>query len=125
MKNALLILLMLLLPWQANAAAQRNFEHVIRSQHSGDSFIKHYAEHVELVMHHHDSDDDGGLSHDDAEKSARHLADVDHGFNFNVLFPALHAVATLPTASLARAPCLYRFDDRNTPPPRRPPRALV
>lgn len=100
--------------------------HVMGGQQSAASFIKHYTEHIELIMHHHDSDDGSGVSHDDdSEKSARHLADFDHGVNFNVLLPASHAVAALPTVRLAPATCLYSFDDRNTPPPRHPPRASV
>lgn len=126
MKNALLVLLMLLLPWQAITAAERNFMHVVDSQQGEAAFVKHYTEHVELIMHHHDGDDDGGASHDDdSQKSVRHLADFDHGFSFNVLFPTDHLVATLPTVRIAPAIRPDTFDDRTTLPPRRPPRTLA
>ena len=65
MKNAVLIMLMLLLPWRTITAAERNFMHVMDSQQSTASFIKHYSEHVELVMHHHDGEDDDGAAPDD------------------------------------------------------------
>ena len=128
MKNALLVLLMMLLPWQAITAAERNFVHVVDSQQSEASFIKHYTEHVELIMHHHDGDgdEDSGTPHDDdSQQSARHLADFDHGCSFNVLFPAPHAVAVLPAVRIAPAIRPVSFDDRTTVPPRRPPRALA
>lgn len=122
----LLILLMLLLPWQAITAAERNFTHVIGNQESTASFIRHYSEHLAQSMHHHDDDDDHGVSHDDnSERSARHMADFDHGFSMNVLFPIPHAVTAVPVGSIAHGICPDSFDDRTTLPLRRPPRALV
>lgn len=127
MKNALLVLLMLLLPWQAITAAERSFVHIMNGKQSEISFVKHFSEHVELIMHHHDDDDDDGdASHnDDTQKSARHLADFDHGLSLNVLFPALHTVAMLPVVRIAPAIWSGIFDDHTTLPPRRPPRALI
>jgi len=123
MKNALLILFMLLLPWQTITAAERNFEHVTGSQQNVAYFVKHFTEHAELVMHHHDDDEPDGVAHDDdTQKSARHLADFDHGLAFNVLFPAPHTVVILPTARVAPTIRPDTFDDRTTLPPRRPPR---
>lgn len=126
MKNALLILLMLLLPWQSATAMERNFTHVMDSQQSTASFIKHYSQHVKLVMHHHDGADDRGASHDDdSQQSARHLADFDHGVSFNVLFSAQFAVATVPAIRIAPVIRPDSFDDHTTPPLRRPPRTLI
>jgi len=127
MKNALLVLLMLLLPWQAITAAERNFVHVMNGKQSEASFVKHFSEHVEMIMHHHDDDDDDGdASHnDDTQKSARHLADFDHGLSLNVLLPAPHMVAMLPAVRIAPAIWSGTFDDHTTLPPRRPPRALI
>lgn len=128
MKNALLVLLMMLLPWQAITAAERNFDHVVDSQQGEAAFIKHYTEHVELIMHHHDGDgeEDSGVPHDDdSQQSARHLADFDHSCSFNVLFPAPLAVAAFPAVRIAPAICPVSLDDRTTAPPRRPPRALA
>lgn len=126
MKNALLILFMLLLPWQTITAAKRNFMHVTGSQQSEAYFVKHLTEHIELVMHHHDEDDDGVVAHDDAtQKSARHLADFDQGLCFNVLIPAPHAVAVLPAVRIAPVVRPDSFADRTTLPLRRPPRVLA
>ncbi len=128
MKNALLILLMLLLPWQTITAAQRNFAHVMDSQQSTASFIKHFSEHVKLVMHHHDSEDDHGSSaahEDDSEQSARHLVDFDHGFSVNVLFSFGPAVAALPADRIAPVIRPDSFDNHTIRPLRRPPRTLV
>jgi len=124
MKNALLILFMLLLPWQTITAAERNFMHVTDSQQSEANFVKHFTEHVDMVMHHHD-DDDGVAHDDDTQKSARHLADFDQGLCFNVLFPAPHAVPMLPVVRIAPVIRPDSFADRTTLPPRRPPRALA
>ncbi len=126
MKNVFLVLMMLLIPWQASAAADHNFMHVMGEQKSEALFIKHFAEHIALIMHHHDGDDGSDMSYDDdSEKSARHFADCDHGANVNVLFPSSQTVAALPIVRIAPATCLYSFDDRNIAPPRRPPRASV
>ena len=103
--------------------------HVMNSKQSEASFVKHFSEHVEMIMHHHDDEDgdhDGEASHnDDTQKSARHLADFDHGLSFYVLFPAPHAVTMLPTVRIAPATWSSTFDDHTTLPPRRPPRALI
>ena len=126
MINALLILLMLLLPVQTISAAQRHFTHIVGSQQSTASFIKHYGEHVELIMHHHDDGGDRGASHnDDSQKSARHLVDFDHGFSINVLFPAQLQIAALPVIRIAPVICPDSFDDHTTLPLRRPPRVLA
>lgn len=126
MKNALLILLMLLLPWQTITATERNFTHAVSGQTSTAAFIKHFGEHVKQVMHHHDGDDDGSPPHDDdSRQSARHLADFDHGFSVNVLLATPLAVSALADVRIAPVIRPDSFDDRTTPPLRRPPRALV
>ncbi len=129
MKNALLVLFMLLLPWQAITAAERNFVHIMNGKQSEVSFVKHFSEHVEMIMHHHDDDaddDDGEVSHNDGTQiSARHLADFDHALSLNVLFPALHSIAMLPIVRIAPTVWSGTFDDHTTLPPRRPPRALI
>ena len=128
MKNVLLILFMLLLPWQSISAAQRNLTHVADGHQSTAAFIKHYSEHVDLVMHHHhdDGDEDAGPSHeDDSRQSARHLADFDHGFSMNVLFPVQHAVFALSAVRIAPVIRPDSFDDHTTLPLRRPPRTLI
>lgn len=131
MKNALLILLMLLLPWQAISAAERSLTHVLGSQQSTASFIEHFTHHLKLVMHHHDSGDDndgdgGGPMHDDdSRQSARHLVDFDHGFSASVLFATPVGVAVLPEIRIAPVIPPDSFDDRTTLPLRRPPRALL
>jgi hypothetical protein len=125
MKNALLVLLMLLLPWQAITAAERNFVHVMNGKQSEASFVKHYGEHVEMTMHHHDDDVGDPSQNDDMQKSARHLADFGQGLSLNVLFPAPHAVAMLPAVRIAPAIWSDTFDDHTTVPPRRPPRTLI
>lgn len=124
MKNALLILLLLILPWQAITAAERNFAHVIGSGQGEARFVKHFTEHAEQVLHHHD-DADGDSHEDDTQESSRHLADVDHGFSLNVLLPAAHAIASLPSSGSAPVIRPKTFSNRTTVPPLRPPRALA
>lgn len=125
MKKALLILFMLLLPWQVITAAERNFVHVTSSQQGQTYFAKHFSEHVELVMHHHDDDDDGPSHDDDSKQSSRHLVDSNQAFSFNALFPVPQSVAVLPILRFAPAVRLEPFHDRTTLPPRRPPRAFA
>lgn len=124
MKNVLLVLLMLLLPWQAITAAERVYLHVTSSSGQGEAaFIKHFTEHNEQILHHHDDDEGDGVSHqDDTAKSWRHLADIDHGFSINLLLPAAPMVATLPDVRVAPVIRPEFFEDRTPLPPRRPPR---
>ncbi|MBC7685280.1 MAG: hypothetical protein H7176_08630 [Bdellovibrionales bacterium] len=126
MKNALLVLLMLLLPWQTISAAESNFTHIVNSQQETATFIKHFTEHVRLVMHHHDGADNDGPPHDDdSRQSARHLADFDHGFSVNVLFANPLVVSAPPDVCAAPVIRPDSFDDRTTLPLRRPPRSLI
>lgn len=123
MKNKLLILLMFLLPWQALTAAERHYAHVIGGGQSPALFVQHYTEHVEQILHHHDDDGAGEQSHqDDTQKSARHLADVDHGFSMNILLPVPPVLAWLPDVRVAPVPRANTFYNRTTLPPLRPPR---
>lgn len=131
MKKFLLILLMLAIPWQAIAAAERNLTHVLDSGSAkGMSFvIKHIAEHADHVLHHHDDDDedadDSGTHVDNSQKSLQHLADFEHGSHLNIVLPAVN-VPGLP-AAVRIAPSLRHdvFSDRTTIPLLRPPRSLA
>ncbi|MBV6323761.1 hypothetical protein [Duganella violaceipulchra] len=130
MKNALLILLMLVLPLQAIAAAERNLTHVLGSgSGQGLAFIaQHMAEHAEHVLHHHDDDDDaddGGIHVDSSHKSIQHLADYEQGCGMNILLSAFDEPC-LPVTP--RVVPIFRsdgFSDRTTIPLLRPPRALA
>lgn len=130
MKKILLILLMLAIPWQAIAAAERNLTHLLGSgSGTGLEFVgKHIAEHAEHIAHHHDNDDDAGDSGthvDDSPKSLQHLADFEQGCNMNILLPYISEPG-LPAIVIA-AP-IFRsdgFSDRTTSPLLRPPRALA
>lgn len=126
MKNTILILLLLLLPWQVITATERNFTHVIGNAQSEASFVKHFTEHVDQVLHHHDDDDKDHDTHeDDSQESFRHLADVDHGFSLHVLLPTSQAVDILPVMSGAPMIPLDSYSDRTTLPLLRPPRTLA
>lgn len=124
MKKALLIFLMLLLPWQSLAAMERNFAHTGGGEHSGRAVVEHMAEHAGHVLHHHDDDgEDAGAAHlDDSAKSVQHLAEYDQAGHMNCLFssfdpPQMASIARLRPA-VARAP----FHTRSVLPLLRPPR---
>lgn len=128
MKKALLIFLMMILPWQAIAATERNVTHVLGSgkSHDMEFVIKHIAEHADHVLHHHDDDadedDDDDTHVDDSLKSVQHLADYDQAGSLNVLFfvpsqPDGAYVSPMPTVSWSDT-----YSDRTTIPLLRPPR---
>ncbi|MFA9216143.1 MAG: hypothetical protein ACEQSK_03460 [Sphingomonadaceae bacterium] len=134
MKKVLLILLMLAIPWQAIAAAERNLTHVLGSANAigMDFVIKHIAEHADHVLHHHDDDDDddddsddGGTHLDNSQKSLQHLADFEHGSHLNIALPAIN-MPGLPLV-VRVAPSLRHdvFSDRTILPLLRPPRSLI
>lgn len=125
MKKTLLILLMLLLPWQSMIAAERNFAHLM-TRTSGESMevvAQHMADHVANIPHHHDDDDDDSDAHvDNSQKSFQHLADYEHGGGMNLLWPV---PMQLPLAVTIRVPPEMSSDtysDRSTLPLLRPPR---
>jgi len=119
-------MLLFLLPWQAIAAAERSFTHVMSSRAGGDleSVIKHMAEHDAHVLHHHDDDDDdGGDVHlDNSEKSIHHLNDYDQGCGLHVLLPAAAPLSVIVQPSLAPDSWPHTFSNRTTLPPLPPPR---
>ena len=128
MKKALLIFLMLLLPWQAFAAMERNLGHLSGRGHGSALAIKHMVEHAEHVLHHHDDDgdDDDGGAHaphvDKSEKSVQHLAAYEQAGSMNVLLPSLSAPVS---AVIARSPPVFwrdPFRTRTVLPLLRPPR---
>ncbi|WP_426212091.1 hypothetical protein [Massilia sp. TWP1-3-3] len=125
MTKALLIFLMLLLPWQSLAAMERNFAHTGGNGQSARLVVEHMAEHAVHVLHHHDDDgdDDASAAHlDDSTKSVQHLADYDQAGHMNCLFPSFDPPHL---ASIARLrPALMRdpFHTRSTLPLLRPPR---
>lgn len=128
MKNALLILMMFLLPLQSLIAAERNFAHLMEGGNKhGISFVaKHMAEHSADIAHHHDEDDDNGDVHiDKSSKSLQHLNDFEHGSGMNLLFsPAVQ----LPVAVDFGVPpevSSDTFSGRTTLPLLRPPRSLA
>jgi hypothetical protein len=130
MKKVLLILLMLVLPLQAIAAAQRNLTHVLGSGSAqGLAFVtQHMAEHAEHVLHHHDDDDDddgGGTHVDSSQKSIQHLADYEQGCGMNILLSAFNepCLPVAPRAAPTFRPAV--FSDLSTIPLLRPPRALA
>ena len=58
MKNALLILIMFLLPLQSLIAAERNVAHIMEGGNTfGMGFVaKHMADHAAVVPHHHEDE---------------------------------------------------------------------
>ena len=120
MKKALLIFLMLLLPWQAFAAMERNVAHFSGNGgvHGLMFVVKHMAEHAEQVLHHHDDDgDDGddaaGATHvDNSQKSVQHLADYDHASSMHILLSTVSAPGLVAIARTSRTfwrdPCRTR-----------------
>lgn len=123
MKNALLILLMLVLPWQSLAAMERNLAHMGSGSEHGAQFVaEHMAEHASGVLHHHD-DDDGGAAHvDDSQKSVQHLADFDQAGSMNIMLPSLNAPASVAITRIAPAYWRDPFRTRSVLPLLRPPR---
>ena len=132
MKKALLIFLMLLLPWQAFAAMERNVAHFSGNGgvHGPAFVVKHMAEHAEHVLHHHDDDsndgdggdDVAGATHvDNSQKSVQHLADYDHAGSMHVLLPTVSAPGLVAIAHIP--PVFWRdpFRTRSILPLLRPP----
>ena len=123
MKQALLIILLIVFPWQAIAAAERNLAHVMSG---GDLYTmgRHMAEHEAHVLHHHDDDDGGGAPHiDKSDKSVQHLNDYEHGGGLHVLLPAPPALSAIALPRFAPVPRPENYSDRTTLPPLPPPRA--
>lgn len=129
MKKALLIILLIVFPWQAIAAAERNLTHVM-SGHIGADFHRigqHMADHDAHVLHHHDDDDDddgdGDAHVDKSDKSIQHLNDYEHGGCLHGLLPATPTLSAIAAPRLAPVAWPQRYSNRTTLPPLPPPRA--
>jgi len=126
MKKALLIFLMLLLPWQAFAAMERNVAHFSGTGgvHGPAFVVKHMVEHAEQVLHHHDDDGDAaaGATHvDSSQKSVQHLADYDHAGSMHILLPTVSAPGLVAIARTPRTFWRDPFRTRSILPLLRPP----
>ena len=133
MKKALLIFLMLLLPWQAFAAMERNVAHFSGNGgvHGPAFVVKHMVEHAEQVLHHHDdggddgddSDDAAGATHvDNSQKSVQHLADYDQAGSMHILLPTVSAPGLVAIARTPRTFWRDPFRTRSILPLLRPPK---
>ncbi len=131
MKKFFLILLMLTIPWQAFASAERNLTHLLGTG-SLKLVSEHIAEHAEHIAHHHDDDDDddddegtGGTHVDNSQKSFHHLSDIEQGSSINILLPAMNELVLQDPVRTAPVFRFDEFSDRTTTPLLRPPRALA
>lgn len=128
MKKAILIFLLMVLPWQTIAAAERNLTHVLGTGKSNDLqfVLKHIAEHADHILHHHDDDaddDDDNTTHvDDSMKSVQHLADYDQAGCLNVLFFIPELPDTTFLSPIPSVICSDTYSNRTTTPLLRPPR---
>lgn len=125
MKKAILILLLLTLPWQAMAAVQRSLGHVLGTGGKAPTLvIKHLAEHTSYLPHHHEDEDaDGDVHEDTSDESFQHLADFDQSSGTQMLGPFKSDVAIGQLPTFAPVFRLETFSDRTTPPLLRPPSA--
>lgn len=126
MKKALLIFLMLVLPWQSLAAMERALAHMGAGSGHGAQFVaKHMAEHAGHVLHHHDDDDDDddSATHvDDSQKSVQHLADYEQAGSMNLLLLSLNAPGSVAIPRFHPAVWRDPFRTRSVLPLLRPPR---
>lgn len=121
MKNALLIFLMLVLPWQAIAAMESNFAHLLDS--AKVIVIKHIVDDANHALYHHDGGANGDGSHgDNSQKSAQNLADYDHHCNMTVLLTASNKPGVALASGIPPAVWPDIFANRTIIPLLRPPR---
>ncbi|EEF24391.1 conserved hypothetical protein [Ricinus communis] len=127
MKKVLLLILLIVFPWQAIVAAERNLTHIMSGGNGSDfrQVAEHMAEHDARVLHHHDNDDDegGGTHVDKSEKSVKHLNDYEHICNLHALLTSALVLSDEPAPQLAPALRPESYSNRTTIPPLRPPRA--
>ncbi len=109
------LLLMLILPLQALAAAQRQLAHTAGLPPD------HMAAHAGHIPHHHD--EDGEIAFDDSAASASHQLDFDYGTHFQAPLPA--GMVPPLTLQTQREPSFVgsRIPDPGRSPPLRPPHA--
>ena len=132
MKKALLIFLMLVLPWQSLAAMERTLAHISGGRgHEANFVAKHLAEHAQHVLHHHDDDaddannanDSGTSTHvDNSAKSVQHLADYEHAASMHILLPNLSLPRPVAIERIQPAFGRDLFGTRSILPLLRPPR---
>lgn len=115
MSRVIAILLMLILPLQALAAAQRQLAHSVGFP------VDHMTAHAEQIPHHHD--DDGEITFDDSTASASHQLEFDYGMHFQAPLPG-GLLLTLAQRTQPKPLFLGgRMPDPRGSPPLRPPHA--
>ncbi len=125
MNKVLLLILLIVLPWQTIAAAERTLTHMMSGQASNGfgQIGKHLADHDAHVLHHHEDRGDGQPHVDQSEKSLQHLNDFEHGCSAAVLLPAALQLSSIALPCLPPIPWPESFSDRTTLPPLPPPRS--
>lgn len=117
MSRVIAILLMLILPLQALAAAQRQLAHWAGFPPD------HMVVHAEHVPHHHE--DDGEIAFDDSSASASHQLDFDYSTNFQAALPVTVLPPAVPQTQPAPLFLGGQVPDPGGSPPLRPPHAPV
>ncbi|TXI85797.1 MULTISPECIES: hypothetical protein [unclassified Cupriavidus] len=113
MSRIVAILMLLILPLQAFAAAERQLAHL-----SGDE-MDHVVAHAEHVPHHHD--DDGAMEEDDSLASATHQLDFDLMSNLPGTLTSVAVPLLLNTSQVAPSFAGSTMPTPACTPPLRPP----
>lgn len=119
MRKLMLIFLMLCLPLQMLAAAERAIGHLTSAPDQVQADMAHVVAHAEHVPHHHHAD--GKVHVDNSQASTKHLLDCEKGCAFGIVLPSSHHLTfdVLPQATPA---FMSRFvPEVVTTPPLRPP----
>lgn len=132
-KKTFLIFLLLVLPLQTLAAAERAFVHALGngSAESHGVTLQHFVEHSNHVPHHHDAaghdaDDDGDdhppVHADDSPGSIKHVLDFDQHSNFHAVIPTMAELPAFHFISIKPACTVRILQDRPRRSLFRPPR---
>jgi ABC-type nickel/cobalt efflux system permease component RcnA len=116
-RRFLLILLMIMLPWQALASTMDTLTH------ESENIIMHVAEHDLGIAHHHH--DDGSSHHDNSETSRDHLSDHVCCPGAAILFSRSIDVLVFPAALAPPERVLPFLAGPDLEGRRRPPRTLA
>lgn len=120
MRKLLLLFLMLILPLQMIAAAERGITHATEGSQDAQVAMQHAIAHAEHIAHHHHSND-GSMHMDDSQASAQHLLDCEKACAMSFMLPTAHHLSFEALPQVVPTFLSEFIPERTTSPPLRPP----
>lgn len=124
MRKYLLLFLMLILPLQMIAAAERGITHATEGGQDAAVAMEHAIAHAEHIAHHHHGND-GSMHMDESQASSQHLLDCEKACAMSFMLPTAQHLRFDALPQVVPTFLSEFVPERTTSPPLRPPHAFL